>query len=63
LASDFLNTNPDGTLIDRSAFIVVDRTVEKRVGKGSSFSFPTVRRTAENQDCSVAEQWIVREVG
>ena len=29
LASDFLNTNPDGTLIDRSAFIA-------QIGRGSS---------------------------
>jgi hypothetical protein len=29
LASDFLNTNPDGALIDRNAFIV-------QIGRGSS---------------------------
>ena len=29
LASDFLNTNPDGTLIDRAAFIA-------QIGRGSS---------------------------
>ena len=29
LASDFLNTNPDGTLVDRSTFIV-------QIGRGSS---------------------------